>query len=846
MVKIKIISNPYQKEVRYQKWVEERSEWDEINYANNRNSRLLSNELTQGFFPFKVKKIVDIIIDEYGIPGEGIEIYFEGSTDEYLELAEVCSGGGYEYQIKPIRSDIGLENARDILPEVKELFQEMSPLIMKSANQEKIERDLARFSDASSDVVPVCVLGNYSAGKSTFINALIGSEILKSGIEPVTAKIYKISRSKYSDRARVRCTCRGEEINLHFTEGHTRFDFEKDNNELAQLLLESLSDMDNDSIVLRVKKALEIINDYEDADLSDEAVSDLIEVEMPFTKGVLAQSQHPFVIFDTPGSNSASNAKHLKVLKQAMASMTNGLPIFLSTPDSLDSTDNENLYHIIHDMEELDDRFTMIVVNKADGPGLQRRDSTLSEQQRILNQSIPRNLYSGGIYYLSSILGLGAKNKGDFIDDFYAEIYDDQIYKYSNPKERRYKTLYKFNIMPAQIKKRADEEAEKQEDLVYANSGLFSVETEIVTFAGKYAAYNKCVQSQMFLKRIISITEEEIAKEKNSQVGFRQTIRDKLETDKAELIKKLEETAEGQKEENTKNYPEHMGTFLVQANETFSTEELKEKEKELTAVNEEAFGFNEKQDALKDSIGNVFSNFKPGKGKLDLKGMFDSLQKDFKNASDQVIDQLERRHQIDVKTADELAGYVGEQYDKRLHEIFEMLDTESRKFWTEKTENLRTALANTVAGSEVLTEARRRELEGIIINYEKLTFEEKPTEEIFNAAKFKFSINLGVIHWQADHLNINSLAATYNDNFKRNATNRYESIKVSHSESAHKWIADLLDVITQNIVEYSPELSRLAEQIRETTAKIEELIERENRLKEYTVKLEAMMDWKQI
>ena len=128
------------------------------------------------------------------------------------------------------------------------------------------------------------------------------------------------------------------------------------------------------------------------------------------------------------------------VLKEAMSSMTNGLPIFLSTPDSLDSTDNENLYHIIRDMEELDSRFTMIVVNKADGPGLQRRDSTDSEETRILSQAVPRNLYSGGLFYVSSIMGLGAKNHGEFIDEFYAETYEDQVYKYSNPNERRYKT----------------------------------------------------------------------------------------------------------------------------------------------------------------------------------------------------------------------------------------------------------------------------------------------------------------------------------------------------------------------------------------------------------------------
>lgn len=143
-----------------------------------------------------------------------------------------------------------------------------------------------------------------------------------------------------------------------------------------------------------MNKALSIINDFEN-NVDEAYISDLIEVEIPFSTGVLAQSQHPFVLFDTPGSNSASNAKHLTVLKEAMSSMTNGLPIFLSTPDSLDSTDNENLYHIIRDMEELDSRFTMIVVNKADGPGLQRRDSTDSEETRILSQAVPRNLYSG-------------------------------------------------------------------------------------------------------------------------------------------------------------------------------------------------------------------------------------------------------------------------------------------------------------------------------------------------------------------------------------------------------------------------------------------------------------------
>lgn len=538
MPKIKIISNPYEKETTYQKWSDEESLWVGIDYEHNKNSKLLNHNLTGGFFPFKAKPIVDLLLEEYSTTDEVLEVVFEGSTDEYQELEAVCADSSYEGKIIPLRSGAFLENARDILPAVRALFQEMSPLIVQSVSQDKIQRDLSRFTDASSDVVPICVLGNYSAGKSTFINALIGSEILPSGIEPVTAKIYKISRSKYPDRASIRCQFLGFDVDMTFTDTDTRFPIGMIENPLSAAIKEAIKGMEFESLILRVNKVLSVINDYENNSATQE-VSDLIEVDIPFVNGVLAKSQHPFVIFDTPGSNSASNARHLQVLKQAMANMTNGLPIFLSTPDSLDSTDNENLYHIIRDMDELDNRFTMIVVNKADGPGLGRRDSTVTEQSRILSQAVPRNLYSGGLFYVSSILGLGSKNDGDFLDDYYAETFEDQVYKYSNPAERRYKTLYSFNIMPLQIKNRADALASGQQDLVYANSGLFSIETEIETFAGKYSAYNKCFQSQMFLYRVIDITKEEIDDRKTESEGIRQSIKDKLEADKKVLIDRI-------------------------------------------------------------------------------------------------------------------------------------------------------------------------------------------------------------------------------------------------------------------------------------------------------------------
>ena len=851
MSKIKIISNPYKKEIRYQKWSVESNQWLDINSDNSKNSKLLKSELTGGFFPFKAMEIVKTLIDEYGADGELLEIHFEGSNDEYSELEAVCASESYRECVKACRSKVFLENARDILPEVRNLFQEMSPLIVQSVSQDKIQRDLSRFTDASSDVVPICVLGNYSTGKSTFINALIGSEILQSGTEAVTAKIYKISKSRYMDRASVKCKYLDYDVEIHFTDSEEHFIDGTIENHLTREIKKALAEVAGESISARVNKVLTVINDYEwEAETPE--ISDLIEVDIPFVNGVLAKSQHPFVIFDTPGSNSASNARHLQILKEAMANMTNGLPIFLSTPTALDSTDNENLYYIIRELDELDSRFTMIVVNKADSAGVQRRSTTEVEQKRILNQAVPRNLYSGGLFYVSSILGLGAKTDGEFVDYVYEDIYDAQVDRYENPDNKHYRTLYNYNIQPAQLKCRADELAASQENLVYANSGLFTVENEIEAFAGKYSAYNKCFQSQLFLTRVIAITGDEIEDKKVESEGIRQSIRDKLEADKKVLIDRLDTTASSARDGYVQAYPSYMEEYLAGTNETFSVQDLRVQEKTFTKEHEENLGFESATDKAQKARESLADNLKAGISNAfkewnvsAVKNIFDTLQSDFESSIESYQEQLDTRHQIDKQAADSLLKYVADKYEHSLTDIYTLLDSESRKFWTARTEDLRSALARIVAGSDVLTESRRKELERIIITYQQISFLENAADTIFEKVKFERRIKIGeLVIWESDHLNIDKLARTYNSNITRGAQARYQKIEESHRESAFSWIQSLLDEIYENIVEYSPELSKQAKQIRIMTDHIEDLKARQAKLKQYTEQLEQMMDWK--
>ncbi|MGG7073986.1 dynamin family protein [Campylobacter sp. 9BO] len=56
----------------------------------------------------------------------------------------------------------------------------------------ELKSELKRLDAFIQDQVSIAIIGQFSSGKSTFINALLGAEILPTGVTPVTAKITHI------------------------------------------------------------------------------------------------------------------------------------------------------------------------------------------------------------------------------------------------------------------------------------------------------------------------------------------------------------------------------------------------------------------------------------------------------------------------------------------------------------------------------------------------------------------------------------------------------------------------------------------------------------------------------
>ena len=830
MAKVKIVSNPYCKEISYYRWNGEN--WIKVTPENNESSRLVGEEYTSGFFPFKVKKIVDEIIHAYYAGGERIDLTFEGTNDDYKELENVCKSEEYCEKITCHQSGKYLNNARDIVHEVSDIFGGLKELIEGSVDDKStVQDDLDRYSEAASDMIPICVFGNVSSGKSSFINALIGNEIMPSGDEPLTAKVFKITKSEDQNRAFINFAYDGKSIQVLFDK-FDRIQTELQNNDLLDGIRKSLEESKSERVPVRVGAALRFINNYgvdEAGSLEQDKVSDLIELEVPYDEdGILKDSTNKYILFDTPGSNSASNEKHKEVLKNAMRNLTNGLPIFVATSESLDTEDNLKLYDEIKQYDELvDARFTMIVVNKADRAKLPKGGFDQEQIDEILRQAIPKKMYSFGVYYVSSIMGLGSKieDNGDFVDDNYARIYMTEKANFTDPKGRFYTQLYKYDILPGQMKDTSIKVSEECSNLIYANRGMYWLEKSIETFASNYSAYNKCQQSQRFLRRVLDHTSITIDNAKILREDLKRQRDEALESDTANLLMTIEQRINDLRIQYLNDYPNYMQKAIIESSNGMTQIELKYLEQKFTDRTKEETGYLEK--------------------KLEVERMAKSfLDKVFGTTSDgQSI--LDIEHEIDKSVADDLFAQVKGQFAESVMNANRVLNENSKACWQTNAADMREKLTSIIMETSDIVDDKKNELSEIIASYQDIPMEES-TEEVFLREDFdRYLFSFGTLKLgETYRLNLTKLGTTYNRKLKEYVDSTYIKIRESHRASFINWSAELLESICTHIQELNPSLRELVEEIRLDTEKISDLESRQARLSEYIGQIENLMAWK--
>jgi hypothetical protein len=104
---------------------------------------------------------------------------------------------------------------------------------------------------------------------------------LTCGGTVVTAKIYRIERSNYEDRARICFTFHNSDVDLYFE--NTTFRVLKGENDLIQRIKDSISSANAADMFSCVKIALDIINGYEKKDNGQHEIGNVIRLEIPFS-----------------------------------------------------------------------------------------------------------------------------------------------------------------------------------------------------------------------------------------------------------------------------------------------------------------------------------------------------------------------------------------------------------------------------------------------------------------------------------------------------------------------------------------------------------------------------------
>ena len=92
-------------------------------------------------------------------------------------------------------------------------------------------------------------------------------------------------------------------------------------------------------------------------------------------------------------------------------------------------------------MECFDNRFTMVISNRADCAKLPKDGFQEEDIDGKLGQTVCQTLHSHRIFYVSSIVGLGAKQGETFIDEDYQDVYDKESESYTNPDAKHPKSL---------------------------------------------------------------------------------------------------------------------------------------------------------------------------------------------------------------------------------------------------------------------------------------------------------------------------------------------------------------------------------------------------------------------
>jgi len=842
--RVKITSNPYSRNLSFMRWA---GEWLPIDYSTAPTSGLLSEDIVKGFFPFNAKRIVELLEKEYGT---SITIEFEGPGDEFADLGSVCS----DRSIQLLQGERDLANAIDVLPSIIQVSKRAESLIQGTdIESESIDSDIKKIANVSKDQVPLCVIGNYSAGKSSFINALIGYEYLPSGTEALTAKVFRITKGDEPSHALISFGHEDQVQELWIEKSGLLREKSNGDDDFIELLLSKLEERPIAlDLSAQVNRILKLINGSLSSEEIPILIPDLINLEVPFNPSDSWSECSNFVIFDTPGSNSKKNEEHGRVLREAMEGLSDGLLLFLAMPKTLDTIDNATLCNAAKKIDAMDDRFTMVIVNSADQILCPLEGFSAKHEQHVIDQAIPLELRPQGIYYVSSPVALGAKTGGSFVDEGTQWFFTSLRKRFSDPEDEQYTELFRCDILPPHIKQRSNSESEECDNRLLANSGLYCVEREIALFSQKYSAYNKCQQAEMLLRRIITSATSILQKEREQLEKELRRSEEDLARDKARLTEELGLCEREEEDRAVEGYVLEVLSKLDVDQWLITIKKLRAKESEFTQDSSAEYCLDDAADSARDARRTARDNLAAriedaarSRSIDSLRDMFSGMVDDVGRVRDSRSKLGERQREVDRQAADLLLDYVRDSFSNAFELMASDVEIRSKRYWRHVAEETRSLLYETATGSTALSEEKRNEIGDIIIHFRDLELT-TDAEELFSRSELEETLRLfNIVLIESERLNLYRVRDVYNKRMKAAFSDVLGTVRKSHTQSYFAWLDNLMADINGNITSFNPVLQQYVDLIREHTESVEKNMEVLAELDDCLQTVSQLISWRE-
>lgn len=791
MDKMQMICDPYQKTIEF-RWYDETT----CNYVpmNGKCAELTSPRFTKDVtIQTRADEIVHII-DEVIDPGNaGVEIHFIGTQDDFEDLRRVVEDYYAVKNIHCVQDGYCYHDAEYSIKEIIRCFDKVSGIIEKHDEEKELTEILKNYEETIKPELAICVMGLYSSGKSAFINSLVGMEVLPSASDPTTAKVCCIrNRTTYRISFSIDAQPCFMEFDIDSIVGRTNMP-----DDVYHVLYNTAmykEEVSEDDTVTVVKRTNHIEAMYavlkrlnSKSPFPGHKDGELVEIELPYTNSLLPINRFDFVIYDTPGSNSATNEEHFTVLNNALTNQTNALPVILTTPDTMDSTENDPLLNLIHNNQnKLDTTNAMIVVNKSD----EKMDKALREKKVKIDGLKLTKWKSTRIFFVSALLGLASKksdphDEENWSDEDMYQLFEEKAHRYErNSGDKPPRKLYDFNIVDKSRKlapeSLPDDNAPIVQRLLY-NSGLASVELEIANYAFRYAQYIKARESIKYLEQAMEICERKLKK----KIGARDK---KLEIMLASYQVKEQELTKSVLEFTNSKQKVVLRQFQLKIQQILTEFKMK---KQINAGS--------------DILHRVY-----------IRREFEAYWKypnELVKAGKMSLDEAYRQ----------MENHVSQEFNKLLDEITSAMNQGADDFWKKTIESFRQEISRIVLDSNALNEDQKTLLNQVIFELKSISVDH---------IDIKLEKNKGIrrgliffVHIGKETYDNASCCESFMESFIQLSDKIQKETIDYYSNLFHEWTETLLNLIIGGLGIFNKELSDTGTSILELQHDISELNE---------------------